>query len=74
MNRLLALMILLVLFSFSLGSLYYHKEHIKWNKNANHCIVLGTYDFSGAQFLSNRVISNYTKDNDAKINTADSTY
>ena len=54
-----------------LGALYYYKEHVKWNKNANHYVVIGPYDHSGAQFLPNPVISNYAIDNVAQININD---
>ena len=31
------------------GALYYYKNHLKFNQNANHYIIIGPYDHSGGQ-------------------------
>lgn len=35
--------------SDQLGALYYLREHYKYNNNANHYLIIGPYDHSGAQ-------------------------
>jgi predicted acyl esterase len=32
-----------------IGALYYYKEHLKYNKNAEHYLVIGPYNHGGAQ-------------------------
>jgi len=50
------------------GALYYLKQHYKYNANADHYLIIGPYDHSGAQGNIKNSIRNYTIDPVAKIN------
>jgi uncharacterized protein len=56
------------------GALYYFKEHYKYNKNANHYLVVGPYDHYGAQGTSSATIGNYKADSIANININELVY
>ncbi len=43
--------------SDQLGALYYFRNHFKYNKNANHYLIIGPYDHSGAQgYIKNELL------------------
>ncbi|WP_295125532.1 CocE/NonD family hydrolase [uncultured Chitinophaga sp.] len=50
-----------------LGSLYYVKEHFKWNPAANHYVVIGPYDHTGAQGSPSPKINGYQIDEAAIV-------
>ncbi|CAA7196413.1 CocE/NonD family hydrolase [Chryseobacterium potabilaquae] len=50
-----------------LGALYYFKEHNKYDKNANHYLIIGPYDHFGAQGNIKSQLSGYTIDPIASI-------
>jgi uncharacterized protein len=54
-----------------LGALYYFNEHHKYNKNANHHLLIGPYDHGGAQALPSNEVDGYKIDSVAKINITD---
>ena len=54
-----------------LGALYYRAEHLKWNKQANHYLLIGPYDHSGAQGIPKAQVAGYTIDPVAQININD---
>ncbi|MFC6266925.1 CocE/NonD family hydrolase [Frigoriflavimonas asaccharolytica] len=45
-----------------LGALYYFKNHYKYNKNANHYLIIGPYDHAGAQGNIKSELSGYKID------------
>lgn len=49
------------------GSLYYVKEHYKWLPDANHYLLIGPYDHTGAQGTPSPQIAGYKIDEAAKI-------
>ncbi|WP_278553880.1 CocE/NonD family hydrolase [Elizabethkingia bruuniana] len=50
-----------------LGAFYYYKNHVKHNKNANHYIIIGPYNHSGAQGFITREVSGMRIDPVAEI-------
>jgi len=50
-----------------IGSLYYLKEHYKYNKNAEHYFLIGPYTHFGAQSVPGKVIHGYEIDKVAQI-------
>ncbi|MFV9550849.1 CocE/NonD family hydrolase [Algibacter sp. PT7-4] len=50
------------------GAMYYLKSHYKFNKNAEHYLVIGPYSHFGAQELPEKDILGYTIDPVAQIN------
>ncbi|WP_276963957.1 CocE/NonD family hydrolase [Chryseobacterium sp.] len=50
-----------------LGALYYLKNHYKYNKNADHYLIIGPYDHSGAQGYIKNELKGYTIDSVANI-------
>ncbi|MEY3369121.1 MAG: hypothetical protein RI973_2276, partial [Bacteroidota bacterium] len=48
-----------------LGALHYYKEHLRWNENANHYLLMGPYDHFGAQSYPQAVLGNYAIDSAA---------
>ncbi|MCU7617409.1 CocE/NonD family hydrolase [Chryseobacterium sp. PBS4-4] len=50
-----------------LGALYYFREHYKYNKNANHYLIIGPYDHSGAQGNIKSDLKGYNVDQVANI-------
>lgn len=53
--------------SDQLGALYYLKEHYRYNKNANHYLIIGPYDHSGAQGDIKTDLRGYKIDKNAEI-------
>ncbi|WP_156104474.1 CocE/NonD family hydrolase [Chryseobacterium populi] len=54
-----------------IGALYYFKEHYKYNKNANHYLVIGPYNHGGAQSFGFTVVNGNTIDPVARISIDD---
>ncbi len=57
-----------------ISAIHYLKEHYKYNKNANHYLIIGPYDHVGAQRGGTAVLRDYTVDSIALINTPEITY
>ena len=57
-----------------ISALHYLSEHYKYNKNANHYLIIGPYDHVGAQRGGSPVLREYTVDSVALINTPEITY
>ncbi len=57
-----------------LGALYYYNEHYKYNKNANHYLVIGPYDHYGSQGNIKDNLRGYEIDEVAKINMDELSY
>jgi predicted acyl esterase len=53
------------------GALYYFKQHYKYNKNAEHYLLIGPYDHGGAQSYSVPYLKGYAIDSVANININD---
>lgn len=53
--------------SDQLGALYYFKEHYKYNKDADHFLIIGPYDHAGAQGNIKKQLRGYTIDKTANI-------
>ncbi|PWN60436.1 CocE/NonD family hydrolase [Chryseobacterium viscerum] len=53
--------------SDQLGALYYLRNHYKYNKNADHYMVIGPYDHSGAQGYIKNNLRGYTIDSAANV-------
>lgn len=53
--------------SDQLGALYYFRNHYQHNKNANHYLIIGPYDHSGAQGYIKNTYKGYTIDEAANI-------
>lgn len=53
--------------SDQLGALYYLREHYKYNKNAEHYLIIGPYDHSGAQGNIKSELRGYNIDEAANI-------
>jgi len=51
-----------------IGAFYYLKEHYKYNKNAEHYLVVGPYTHFGAQGVPGKTIMGYDIDPVAQIN------
>lgn len=56
------------------SSLYYLREHYKYNPNAEHYLIIGPYSHFGAQREGEPVLNGYTVDPHALINTKQITY
>jgi putative CocE/NonD family hydrolase len=54
-----------------IGSLYYLKEHYKYNKNAEHYLLIGPYTHFGAQRVPEKKILGYEIDKVAQISITD---
>ncbi len=54
-----------------LGAMYYLREHYKFNKNANHYLLIGPYDHGGSQGSPSSVLKGYTIDPVAKVDISD---
>ena len=50
------------------GAIYYYNEHLKYNPDANHFLLIGPYDHWGAQFRSSPILNGYKIDPVATIN------
>ncbi|NER13590.1 CocE/NonD family hydrolase [Leptobacterium flavescens] len=57
-----------------IGAMYYLKEHMKYNKNANHYLLIGPYTHFGAQSVPDKEIGNYTIDPVAQINITETIF
>jgi putative CocE/NonD family hydrolase len=57
-----------------ISALHYLKEHYKYNKNANHYLIIGPYDHFGAQRGGTPELRGYTVDPIALISTRDITF
>ncbi len=57
-----------------ISGLYYVKEHYKYNKKANHYLIIGPYSHFGAQKGGEAVLQGYQVDSVALINTKQITY
>jgi uncharacterized protein len=57
-----------------ISALHYLKEHYKYNKKADHYLVIGPYDHFGAQAGGTPVLRDYTVDSVALIDTREITY
>ncbi|OUL63630.1 CocE/NonD family hydrolase [Flavobacterium sp. AJR] len=57
-----------------ISSLYYLREHVKYNKNAEHYLVIGPYGHFGAQKGGDPTINDYKVDPIAIFNTKKLTY
>ncbi len=53
--------------SDQLGALYYFRNHYRYNKNANHYMIIGPYDHSGAQGYIKNNLKGYSIDSVANI-------
>ncbi len=51
-----------------LGVLYYLNEHYKYNRNAEHYLVIGPFGHLGSQYIPDKEINNYNIDPVAQIN------
>ena len=50
------------------GALYYYLEHLKYNPDAEHYLLIGPYDHWGAQMISNANLRGYQIDEVAHLN------
>jgi putative CocE/NonD family hydrolase len=57
-----------------ISALQYLREHYKYNRNANHYLIIGPYDHFGAQMGGIPVLREYKVDPVALINTREITY
>ncbi len=53
------------------GAMYYYLEHLKYNPEAEHYLLIGPYDHWGAQFRSSANLRGYQIDDVAQINIGD---
>ncbi|WP_296622277.1 CocE/NonD family hydrolase [Marivirga sp.] len=53
------------------GAMYYYLEHLKYNPEAEHYLLIGPYDHWGAQFASSSNLRGYQIDDVAQINIRD---
>ncbi len=54
-----------------LGSIYYLKEHYKYNQSAEHYLIIGPFGHLGSQYVPEKEIYEYTIDSIAQINISD---
>ncbi|QXV63762.1 CocE/NonD family hydrolase [Mucilaginibacter sp. 21P] len=57
-----------------ISGLHYYQEHLKYNRSANHYLVIGPYDHFGTQNGGVPVLRDYTVDPIALISTPEITY
>lgn len=57
-----------------ISALHYLKEHYRYNKNANHYLIIGPYDHFGAQIGGYPELRGYTLDPKALIDTREITF
>jgi putative CocE/NonD family hydrolase len=57
-----------------LSAMRYVREHYKFNKHANHYLIIGPYDHFGAQRGGSRILRGYSVDPVAIISTREITY
>lgn len=53
------------------GALYYYREHLRWNPNANHTLLIGPWDHYAAQSAALSEIQGYELDTVARISVND---
>ncbi|HEY8933791.1 MAG TPA: CocE/NonD family hydrolase [Cyclobacteriaceae bacterium] len=53
------------------GAFFYFNQHYKYNKNADHYLLIGPYDHAGAQGFAKPYLLGYTLDSVANININD---
>ena len=51
-----------------IGGMYYYREHLKYNHNANHYVIIGPYGHFGSQGHPDSVFNGYRIDDAARIN------
>lgn len=51
-----------------IGGMYYYREHLKYNHNANHYVIIGPYGHFGSQGYPDSVFNGYRIDDSARIN------
>lgn len=51
-----------------IGGMYYYREHLKYNPNANHYVIIGPYGHFGSQNHPDSVLNGYRIDDAARIN------
>jgi putative CocE/NonD family hydrolase len=51
-----------------IGGMYYYREHLKYNANANHYVIIGPYGHFGSQGHPDSVFNGYRIDDAARIN------
>lgn len=51
-----------------IGGMYYYREHLKYNSNANHYVIIGPYGHFGSQGHPDSVLNGYRIDDAARIN------
>jgi putative CocE/NonD family hydrolase len=56
------------------GAMYYYNEHLKYNRNANHYLVIGLYSHSGVVSYIEEEYKGYKIDPVAKIDLEDISY
>lgn len=56
------------------GAFYYMQEHTKWNKHADHYLLIGPFDHGGAQSAAYREVRGYTIDSAANINVNETVF
>ncbi len=54
-----------------LGAVHYLKEHYKYNRHAEHYLVIGPFGHLGSQYVPEKEISRYTIDSVAQISISD---
>jgi hypothetical protein len=57
-----------------IGALQYFKQHIRYNKDANHYFLIGPYDHWGGQRKAAKNLMGYEIDSVAEINMMDVAY
>jgi predicted acyl esterase len=57
-----------------ISALHYLREHYRYNKRANHYLIIGPYDHFGAQRGGVPVLRDYSVDPVALIDTREITY
>jgi putative CocE/NonD family hydrolase len=56
------------------GAFYYFNQHYKYNKNANHSLLIGPYDHGGAQGTPQAILYGYKIDSVANIDIKTTLY
>lgn len=51
-----------------IGGMYYYREHLKYNHNANHYVIIGPYGHFGSQGHPDPVFNGYRIDDAARVN------
>jgi uncharacterized protein len=56
------------------GALYYYEQHHRYNKNANHYLLIGPYDHAGGQGRAQSSVRGYTIDSVANLNVNETVF